>query len=195
MHFKAIKASTLVLLAPCTTWAELHEPKAQPILLSYPHIASWHRFNSHLTLSFRSQICTPADDLTVFATTAEYSATLLETHSKNTALMSTCLLHDLKCLCRQGEKKKVSKKGNSKRLNVSSVLHKHDHMSHVHTVKESLRLWNINVIFNTFTLPKWRRVQVKFYQYVGIEPVDIYAALASYSGKTHLWYGKHKMQL
>lgn len=64
----------------------------------------------HLTLSFRRQVCAPADDLAVLATTTEYSSALQDAHSENAAFVSTRLLHDLKCLCRRREQKRWQSK-------------------------------------------------------------------------------------
>lgn len=64
----------------------------------------------HLALSFRCQVCTPADDLAVLAATTEYSSALQDAHSENAAFVSTRLLHDLKCLCNWGEQKRWQSK-------------------------------------------------------------------------------------
>lgn len=54
----------------------------------------------HLTLSLRSQVCAPADDLSVLASPAEQSAALQGAESKHAAFVSSSLTHDLKRLCR-----------------------------------------------------------------------------------------------
>lgn len=81
-------------------------------MLHTPDVTQTHAAADHLTLSLRSQVSAPADDLAVLSPSAEQSSTLQDAQGKHTAFVCFDWSHNLVGFCLESKvgKEKVRSK-------------------------------------------------------------------------------------